>query len=485
MPIQAPSLDLIPVLPEIILAAVALALLVGGAVLRREDPRLGGVVSLLAVAGAAWASITLWDREGEAEVLGGMVATDRYAVFFRLLILAATATTVGLAHHYFQRTPEDHRGEFYPLLLLAASGMTLLVSAANLLMVFLALEVLSLSLYILTGFSPRRPASQEGSMKYFLLGAFSSAFLLYGIAMAYGATGTTSISGIGRALAGRTEAPALALVAMGLLAVGLGFKVAAVPFHQWTPDVYQGAPTPVTAFMSAGTKVAGFAALLRVFMVALHPLQWEWRPFLWGLAAITMVVGSVLAIAQSDVKRMLAYSSIAHAGFILVGVTAASQAGISAAMFYLVAYVAMILGAFGVVLVVSGRGEERTGLPAYAGLAERSPALAGLLALFLLSLAGIPPTAGFIAKVSVFSAAIQAGYWPLALIAVLSSVVAAYFYIRVIVLMYMEQPEESAGLLTSPAAGIALAPAALATLVLGVFPSLLFTVLETASVLRL
>jgi NADH-quinone oxidoreductase subunit N len=485
MPIQAPPLDLVPVLPEIILAGVALALLVLEAVLRREDPRLGGVVSLLAVAGAAWASVTLWDREGEATVLGGMVSADRFAVFFRLLILAATAIAVGLAHHYFQRTPEDHRGEFYPLLLVAASGMTLLVSAANLLMVFLALEVLSLSLYILTGFSSRRLASQEGSMKYFLLGAFSSAFLLYGIAMAYGATGTTSISGIGQALAGRTEAPALALVAMGLLAVGLGFKVAAVPFHQWTPDVYQGAPTPVTAFMSAGTKVAGFAALLRVFMVALHPLQWEWRPFLWGLAAITMVVGSVLAIAQSDVKRMLAYSSIAHAGFILVGVTAASQAGISSAMFYLVAYVAMILGAFGVVLVVSGRAEERTGLQAYAGLAERSPALAALLALFLLSLAGIPPTAGFIAKVSVFSAAIQAGYWPLALVAVLSSVVAAYFYIQVIVLMYMEQPEESAGLLTSPAAGIALAPAALATLVLGVFPSLLFRILETASVLRL
>jgi NADH-quinone oxidoreductase subunit N len=258
-----------------------------------------------------------------------------------------------------------------------------------------------------------------------------------------------------------------------------------VPFHSWTPDVYQGAPTPVTAFMSAGTKVAGFAAVLRVFMVALGPLQWDWTPFMWVLAAITMVVGSVIAIAQSDVKRMLAYSSIAHAGFILVGVTAANQAGISGAMFYLAAYAAMILGAFGVVMLIAGRGDERTSISAFAGLAQRSPALAALMTLFLLSLAGLPPTAGFIAKVSVFNAVIQAGHWPLALVAVLSSVVAAFFYIRVIVQMYMEEPEDSAPILVTVGDGLARGPVAVVTLVLGIFPSLLFEILRTASVLRL
>ncbi len=486
MPIPAPSLDLIPVMPEIVLAGIALLLLVGEATARRADTRMvGAVVGLLAIAGAAYASVQLWDRESEATVLGGMITADRFAVFFRLLVLGVTAVAIGFAHHYFRRTPEDYRSEFYPLLLLAATGMTLLVSAGDLLIVFLALELLSLALYILAGFSVGRPTSQEGSMKYFLLGAFSSAFLLYGVAMAYGATGTTSLTGIAQDLAGATGTPALALVSIGLLAVGLGFKVAAVPFHMWTPDVYQGAPTPVTAFMSAGTKIAGFAALLRVFMVAFHPLQWDWVPFVYALAALTMLVGSVLAIAQSDVKRMLAYSSIAHAGFILVGVSASSQEGISGAMFYLVAYAAMILGAFGIVMLVSGRGEERTGLSAYAGLAERSPALAALLALFLLSLAGLPPTAGFIAKVTVFNAAIQAGHWPLALVAVLSSVIAAFFYIRVIVLMYMEQPEESSGLITTAPAAIALAPVAILTLVLGVFPSVLFDILESAAVLQL
>ena len=485
MPIRPPDLDLVPVLPEIVLAGVAMLLLVAEAVSRRTDARVGAVTALLAIAGAAYASVVLWGRESEPTALAGMISTDRFSVFFRLLILASGAVAVGFAHHHFRRTPEDHRHEFYPLLLLALSGMTLLSAAANLLVVFLALEVLSLALYVLTGFSPGRVASQEGSMKYFLLGAFSSAFLLYGIAMAYGATGTIGIPDMARELSGRTETPALALVAMGLLAVGLGFKVAAVPFHMWTPDVYQGAPTPVTAFMSAGTKVAGFAALLRVFMVAFGPLQWEWVPMLWTIAAVTMLVGSVLAIAQSDIKRMLAYSSVAHAGFILVGVTASNQDGVTGAMFYLVAYAAMILGAFGIVMLVSGRGEERTGLSAYAGLAERSPALAALLALFLLSLAGIPPTAGFIAKVSVFNAAIQAGHWALALVAVLSSVVAAFFYIRVIVLMYMEEPEDSTGLLTTPSAGVALVPAAVATVLLGVYPSVLFDVLDSASVLRL
>jgi NADH-quinone oxidoreductase subunit N len=266
--------------------------------------------------------------------------------------------------------------------------------------------------------------------------------------------------------------------------VGFGFKVAAVPFHMWTPDVYQGAPTPVTAFMSAATKVAAFAALIRVFDVGFHPLVSDWVPFVWVLSAVTMVAGSLIAIAQADVKRMLAYSSIAHAGFILTALTATNVDGVSAMLFYLVAYATMIVGAFGVVMLVSVRGEERTALTSYAGLARRSPALAALLTLFLLSLAGLPPTAGFIAKVAVFAAAVRAGHWPLVLIAVLASVVAAFFYLRVVVLMYVQDSQE----LTMPRAALIpaltlLAPAAL-TLLFGVFPQLVFGLSTSAAVPR-
>jgi NADH-quinone oxidoreductase subunit N len=349
--------------------------------------------------------------------------------------------------------------------------------------VFLALEILSLSLYVLTGFSPRL-GSVEGAMKYFLLGAFSSAFFLFGVAMAYGATGSTRLSGIANALAGTTDGTALALTAMGLLAVGFAFKVSAVPFHMWTPDVYQGAPTAVTAFMSAATKVAAFAALMRVFNVALQPLTWDWRPIVWGLAAVSVVVGAVLAIAQDDVKRMLAYSSISHAGFVLTGLVGGGRPGIGAALFYLAAYSATILGAFGVVKLVSSRGEGRTTLAAYTGLARRSPALAGLLALFQLSLTGIPPTAGFVAKVSVFREAVDAGAWPLALVGVLGSVIAAFFYLRIVVLMFMHEPEGDEEPDPSLFPRLVVAVPAVAVLVLGVFPGLVVGFLDRAAVLR-
>jgi NADH-quinone oxidoreductase subunit N len=337
---------------------------------------------------------------------------------------------------------------------------------------------------VLTGFSFRITAI-EGAMKYFLLGAFSSAFFLYGIAMAYGATDTVTITGIARKLSAQPGDHSLALIAAGLLAVGFAFKVAAVPFHTWAPDAYQGAPTPVTAYMSAATKVAAFAALLRVFNVAFAPIQWDWTPFIWVLAAVSMVVGSVIALSQTDIKRMLAYSSVAQAGFILTGVTAAGQSGIAAAMFYLIAYAAMIVGAFGVVMLVSVRGEERTSISSYAGLARSHPVLAAALTLFLASLAGIPPTAGFIAKVSVFGAAVGAGHWPLVLIAVLASVVAAFFYLRVIVIMYTQEPAADTPRIETPVAPtVSIALVGAVTLVLGVFPGIAFHFLEQASVLQ-
>jgi NADH-quinone oxidoreductase subunit N len=484
-PITPPELVFQPILPEVILAGAAILILLADAIRPLRNRAALAVMAMAGVVGAAVATVFLWnfDSEGTPTVLGGMVATDRFSVFFRLVVLASAAVAILLSAHYLQRT-RDARGEFYALLLFASSGMTLLTAAADLIVVFLALEVLSLSLYVMVGISRRRMASQEASLKYFLLGAFSSAFFLYGIALAYGATGTTSLAGIADELSGRFEDLALVLAAAGLLAVGFAFKVAAVPFHMWTPDVYQGAPTPVTAFMAAGTKVAGFAALIRVATVALGPLGWNIMPVLAGLAALTMVAGSILAIAQDDVKRMLAYSSIAHAGFVLVGVGALNQQGISGAMFYLLAYAAMIMGAFGVVILVSRVGEDRTTLRSYRGIGRTNPGLAAVLALFLLSLAGIPPTAGFIAKVLVFQAAVDAGLAWLVVLAVVASVIAAFFYIRVLVFMYMEEPEDREAVPGGAAPAWALGVTSVATLLLGVFPSLVLGSIGDAAVLR-
>jgi NADH-quinone oxidoreductase subunit N len=480
--ITTPAVDLGPVMPELLLVGAAVVALLLGAIARRIEPVALLVVSLVGVVGAAAACVMLWDWDGGLTVLAGSVAVDRFGVVVRLILLGTAAFGLLYGHHYFERSGEL-RPEFYPLVLFATAGMTLIAVAADLIVVFLALEILSLSLYVLTGFSLRL-GSVEGAMKYFLLGAFSSAFFLFGVAMAYGATGSTRLADVATALAGRSDDLALALAATGLLVVGFAFKVSAVPFHMWTPDVYQGAPTAVTAFMSAGTKVAAFAALIRVLNVALQPMTIDWRPLVWGLAALSVVAGSVLAIAQTDIKRLLAYSSIAHAGFVLTGLVAAGAAGIGAALYYLGAYALTILGAFGVVMLVSARGEQRTTLTSYAGLGRRSPVLAGLLALFLVSLTGIPPTAGFVAKVNVFRAATEAGAWPLALIGVVASVAAAFFYLRVIVLMYMHEPDGDAETDETLAPRLVVAVPAVLVLVLGVFPGLVAGFLDQAAILR-
>jgi NADH-quinone oxidoreductase subunit N len=480
--IRTPAVDVGPIVPELILVGVAVVVLLVGVIARRVEPLALLYGSLAGVAGAAAASITLWDWDGAPTVLAGTVAADRFGVVVRLIVLGSAAIGLIYGHHYFERSGEG-RPELYALVLFATSGMTLIAVAADLILVFLALEILSLALYVLAGFSARL-GSVEAAMKYFLLGAFSSAFFLFGVAMAYGATGSTRLVAISESLAGRTSGLALALTAMGLLAIGFAFKVSAVPFHMWTPDVYQGAPTAITAFMSAGTKVAAFAALMRVFNVTLQPLTWDWRPLVWVLAALSVIAGSVLAIAQTDIKRMLAYSSIAHAGFVLTGLTAAGETGISSALYYLIAYSLTILGAFGVVMLVSARGERRTSLASYTGLGRRSPVLAGLLTLFLLSLAGIPPTAGFIAKVGVFSAATEAGAWALALIGVIASVAAAFFYLRVIVLMFMREPEGEEETDETLVPKLVVGVAAASVLVLGVFPGLVLGFLDQAAVLR-
>ncbi len=481
--IETPALDFWPLLPELLLVGFGVVGILYEALAPRAARPAHLAIALLGLILATGASLLLWQYGGEPTVLGGAIANDRFGVVARLVLLGAAFIGLLLGTHDFERDPAGYQGEFYPLVLFATSGMTLITVAADLIVVFLALEILSLSLYVLVGLSGGRRAS-EGAMKYFLLGAFSSAFFLYGIALAYGATATTKIADVANALAGSTGDQAIALLATAFLLIGFGFKVSAAPFHMWTPDVYQAAPTPVTAFMSAATKVAAFAALIRVLDVALQPLTWDWTPLVVAIAAVSVVVGSVLAIAQSDVKRMLAYSSVAHAGFILTGLTAGDALGIRAVMFYLVTYAAMTLGAFGTVMLVAARGHDDAALEDYRGLHRRDPLLAALMTLFLLSLAGIPPTAGFIAKVGVFGAAIDAGHWWLVLVGVLASVAAAFFYLRVIVLMYMHEPEGSRvdddALL--PRVAIAI-PAAL-VVVLGVFPGLLSDFIESASILH-
>jgi NADH-quinone oxidoreductase subunit N len=486
--IPTPTLVLQPVLPELILCAAAIVGMLYEAFARRSDRSIHLGIALVGLAGAAAAAYTLWDWTGAPFVLGNTVAADRFAVVAAFAVIGAAVFGCLYYAHYAAREPDAYRGEFFPLVLFATAGMVLITAANDLIVVFLALELLSLSLYVLTGLTGAR-RSTEAAMKYFLLGAFSSAFFLYGIAMAYGATNSTKIvgvtsPGIVQSLAGQTGSQALALLAVAFLLIGFGFKVSSAPFHMWTPDVYQGAPTPVVAFMSAATKVAAFFALIRVFDVALQPLTWDWTPLVYALAVLSIVIGSILAIAQRDVKRMLAYSSVAQAGFILTGLTSPNALGIRAAMFYLIVYTLMTIGAFGVVMVVSARGERQTSLEDYAGLAKRTPGLAALMAVFLLSLAGIPPTAGFIAKVTVFSAAIDAGNWPLAVVGVLASVAAAFFYLRVIVYMYMREPAEELETDPSMLPRVAAGVLAVAVVTLGIFPGILSDVLRSASVLR-
>jgi NADH-quinone oxidoreductase subunit N len=443
------------------------------------------------------AGLTAWNWDLARVAFEGAVSLDGITRYARVVLLAVgvLATLMAAQESGRPATPgevdrEEAPPEVFPLLLFALTGMAMLAAASDLLVVFIALEILSLSLYVMAG-ATRRAAAQEAAMKYFLLGAFSSAFLLYGIALCYGATGTTNLLGIARASVDPTGDGTLLLAGIGLLAVGFLFKVAAVPFHMWTPDVYQGAPTPVTAFMAAGTKAAGFAVFLRVFAGALGGLVVSWRPVIAAVAVVTMLLGAALAVVQSDLKRMLAYSSIAHAGYLLVGLAAAATvpAGISASLFYLLAYAFMVMGAFMVVQYATRLGppdspdtKERSSLDDYRGFARRHPWAGGLLAVFMLALTGIPPLSGFWAKYYVFVAGIDAGLTWLVVVAVVSSVISAFFYLRVLVVAYLQDPadvgEPVAGRAT--ALGIGLGLAGLVTVAIGLAPEVLITAARTA-----
>jgi NADH-quinone oxidoreductase subunit N len=421
------------------------------------------VVALAALL-AGGLAVTL-ARDARRTLFGGLYVHDGFTVFFTLLLCAAGAAAVLLSWDYVRRT-RIHHAEYYALLLCATLGMIVMAGANDLITMFLGLELMSLSLYVLVGFRRGSLESNEAALKYFLLGAFASGFLLYGIALLYGATGTTSLSGMAAFLAGSPlRGNPLLLVGGLLLLAGLLFKVAAVPFHMWTPDAYEGAPTSVTAFMSVGAKVAAFAALLRFALRALGGVPAAWVPLLAVVAVLTMTLGNVTALLQYNLKRMLAYSSIAHAGYILVAVAAGGPAGASAALFYLAVYAAMNLGAFGV-LTLMGRGTQEPVLVAdIAGLGFRRPWLGLALTVFMLSLGGIPPMAGFMAKVYVFGTALQAGLVPLVVIAALNSVVSIFYYLRVTVALYMEEPGgEPVGISWNAPAAIALTLALLLTL---------------------
>jgi NADH-quinone oxidoreductase subunit N len=458
-----------PISAEITLVGASLLLLILARFVRRG--RFSGLVAGLAALVAGILAYELHRAGGSEGAFGGMYALDAYAVFFKVLFCLNLVITVLLSRKAM--TPERSPfAEYYALLLLATSGMMLVASATDLIVLYLGLELMALSTYILVGITREHPRSNEAALKYFLLGGFASAFLLYGISMTYGLTGTTEIPAVASYIArnGLTGSPMLVFSVM-LFAVGFGFKVAAAPFHAWAPDAYEGAPTSVTAFMSVGTKAAGFAALGRVMLGAFSDAHFEWSIMLVPLAIVSIVLGNVTAIAQSNIKRMLAYSSIAHAGYALLGVIAGTQEGLSATMNYLFIYAFMTLGAFAVVILLKGEEIDGENIPDYKGLAKSHPLVSALMLVFMFSLTGIPPTAGFVGKFYVFLAAIRAGYTSLAVVAVVFSVVSAFFYLRIVMYMYMREPTRKITIAANVSIGLALAVAGVVILVLGVLPS--------------
>jgi len=475
--IAMPAINLAPIMPEIILSVIAMALLLVNVFVPGKNK---GYLAFLSIIGLAVTAASVVGGWGNPQAgFGGAVLEDNFAIFFKVIFLIAAALAILISDRYMVQ--EDcNQGEFYPLILFATIGMMLMASGTDMMVIFLGLELLSVCLYVLAGFNRASLKSNEAGLKYFLLGAFSTGFLLYGMALTYGATGSTKIAAIASFAAGSTAVASnpLFMVGMLLIAVGFSFKIAAAPFHMWTPDVYQGAPTPVTAFMSAGPKAAGFAAFLRVMIFAFPMLHQDYSHLLWILAVLTMTVGNIIALSQDNVKRMLAYSSIAHAGYALVGFTALNAEGAAGILFYMLSYAFMNIGAFAVVVLVGKKGEKNGNVQDFAGLGFRKPLLAVALCVFLFSLAGIPPTAGFIGKFYLFSAAIKSGYIGLAIIGVLNSAASVYYYLRVMVYMYMKEGSEDfswAG--ATPAVGICIVIAVAATLVMGVVPG---TILELA-----
>ncbi len=475
---SVPWVELIPILS--LLAGTCFLLLVGSLVPtwpRRGYAWVTGISTTVAIVASAVQWNNLYYNKGKT-FFADAIAIDRFSVLASITICLAVIFGALMTSAYLTRMNADGP-ELYALLLTAAIGGLVMVSANELIVLFLGLETLSLSLYLLAASNRDREQSQESGLKYFILGGFSSAFFLYGVALIFGSTGSTKISGIGEALSGNISiinADAMLLVGIGMLLVGLGFKVSAAPFHVWTPDVYEGAPTPVTAFMASAGKVAAFAALIRILLVGLEQRVDDWRPVVWALAILTVFTGSILAVVQTNVKRMLAYSSISHAGFILVGVEAAGHMGsdgIATSMNYLAIYTVLVMGSFAIVLALSGNTDGETNLSDFKGLAKRRPALALAFTVLLFAQAGVPLTAGFVAKFAVIKSSVEANSYVLAIAAMVAAVIGAYLYLRIAVSMWLEEPASDSEISVDPAVVIVIAVSVVATLIVGFFPELL------------
>ena len=468
----------LPILPLIAVSIGAMVVLLAG--VRMADDESEGL-GWLALATLGVAFVLALGQVGQTGfAFGGALAVDGFSGFFQLSILIAAAFTVLMSLDY---ASDNHLAgaEYYSLLLFSTLGMMLMAAAGDLVVIFLGLETMSIAVYVLAGMRRLDPRSNEAAIKYFLLGAFSTGFLLYGIALIYGATGSIKLDVIRTALSGSMTSNSLLRLGLAMLLVGFGFKVAAVPFHMWTPDVYEGAPTPVTAFMAVGVKLGAFAGFVRIFLVGLLPVSGQWSEALWVVAVLTMTTGNVIAVVQTNIKRMLAYSAIAHAGYVLIGMIAASPEGGAAVLYYLLTYAFTTLGAFGIVVALERRQLAGDLIADYRGLSTRSPALAAAMAVFLLSFTGVPPLAGFMGKFYIFSAALRQGYTYLVVIAVVNSVIAAFYYISVIVAMYMEEGGvEPARMTRRPALVAVIGLSAIATVLVGVYPAPYMTAAQNA-----
>jgi NADH-quinone oxidoreductase subunit N len=474
MPVSmAPAgVEYIRFLPEIVLIAAGTLLMALDVILRKQSREIYGHISIVALVAAMAAAVFADSSPGPA--FSGMLVVDGFATFFRVLVIGVGILTVLSSYRFLQREGADP-GEYHALLLFSIAGQCVMVSAGELIMIFIGLEISSISSYVLAGYLRDDKRANEAALKYFLLGSFATAFFLDGVAVVYGMTGSTYLAAIRTAIAGGPMAPAPVFigVALALMFVGLAFKVSGAPFQIWAPDVYQGAPTPVSAFLTTGSKAAAFAIFLRIFMTAFQPIARDWYPLVWGSALLSMTIGNFAALTQSNVKRLLGYSSVAQAGYVLVALAARSHTGTAAAMFYLAAYAFMNIGAFAVVAHLSGKGERFLSVDDFAGLGVRQPGTAALLSIFLLSLIGVPLTGGFFGKLYIFKAALDSHLVWLTVLGLLNSAVAAYYYLRILVVMYMREPGEAAAELEPLPLGLraALVIPALGTLFLGIFPA--------------
>ncbi len=477
MPAGVSLSDFYYILPELVLTGGALLVLIADVLLPKGSRGALAWVTLLALAATAASLMPFGSTR--VEVAHGLLAVDQFALFFKVVFLLAAAITVLMSVRYLAIEGASP-GEYYFLILCATLGMMIMAGGIDLITIFIGLETMAVSFYILAGFIKPNQRSNEAAVKYFLLGAFSLGILLYGMSLMYGLSGTTNLRVMASAFVGQEKDPRLVLAVI-LVAAGVGFKIAAVPFHMWAPDVYEGAPTPITAFLSVGSKAASFAMLIRIFVEGLPSMSTDWRLLFQVLAILTMTAGNIAAVTQSNVKRMLAYSSIAHAGYVLIGIVAGTSRGITATLVYLFIYAFMQLGAFAVITLLRRQDVAGDELKDFSGLAFRNPFAAFAMLLFMLSLGGIPPTAGFMGKFWLFSAAIDAHYYWLAVIGVLNSAISLYYYVRIVVFMYVKKETMGSAPVTSPALAVVLGVAVVATLLLGVYPRLLFELADASA----